>query len=247
MTVVHINQPRFLPALNYFQRMLIADVFVYLDTVQFQRHDWENRNKIKALNKAGWSWLSVPVIAPKGTRITEAIIDDSTDWRTKMCKTVQMNYARAYKFKDYYPQFESIIQMRVKEQPLVMLNYALIEMFREAWNLNRCRYVYASDLGCRGTKENLLLDICKKLDARVYLSGLEGRNYNTPERWENAGIRLAYHDYKYPRYKQVHAPNRGAFQAWMSALDLLLNCGKDGREVLDVGLFEHHTAVRIYT
>ena len=229
--IVHFNQPRLLPALNYFQRMLLADIFVYRDDVQFQSKDWENRNKIK-VGKGQWAWLTVPIQKhDKGTRITEVLIDDTTDWRAKACKSVKLAYARADHFKKFFPQFEMIMLAGWQDQPLVTLNYALIDMFREAWSLNKCSFVLASELDCKGQTDTILLRMCQKLGATTYLSGAEGRNYNDPERWAKAGIDLQYHDYTYPQYRQQH----GYFMQWMCALDLLLNCGSDrGREILEI-------------
>ena len=227
--IVHFNQPRFLPALNYFQRMLLVDIFVYRDDVQYQSKDWENRNKIK-VGQGQWAWLTVPIQkSEKGTRITDALIDDSMDWRSKMCKSVYLAYKRADHFKTFFPQFEALILAGWKDQPLVTLNYALIDMFREAWRLDKCSFVLASELGCEGNTDTILLRMCEKLGAKTYLSGAEGRNYNVPERWAKAGIDLRYHDYQPVHYRQQH----NYFMQWMCALDLLLNCGRDrGREVL---------------
>ena len=218
--------------------MLIADIFVYRDDVQYQAKDWENRNKIR-VSKSEWAWLSVPIQAhPKGTRITDALIDDMRDWRTKMCKSVQLSYARSDHFKTWFPRFEEIIRQGWKDQPLVTLNYALIDMFREAWSLNRCKFVLASDLGCTGNTDIILLRMCQKLGATDYLSGAEGRNYNDPARWAKAGINLHYHDYVYPKYRQQFG--NFYFMQWMCALDLLLNRGADeGREILEVGSLDY--------
>lgn len=215
-----------MPALNYLQRMLLADVFVYRDDVQFQPKDWESRNRIKTAQ--GAMWISVPVMAcPVGTPITEARINKYGRWRDKMLMAIQCAYGRARFYRQYYPQLAEII--RGDFDRLVDLNYATIDFFRAAWGLDQCKFVMASELGCSGDTDEILIAMCKKLGANVYLSGTEGRNYNRPHRWAEAGIRLTYHDYVYPVYKQLH----GDFMPWMSALDLLMNCGLEGRRYLD--------------
>ena len=57
--IVAIHQPQYLPWLGYFDKMLKADVFCYLDTVQYKKNEWQNRNRIKTA--MGWQWLTVPV------------------------------------------------------------------------------------------------------------------------------------------------------------------------------------------
>ena len=62
MTRVAIMQPTYLPWCGYFGLMHAVDVFVLLDSVQFARRSWQQRNQIKGVN--GAQWLSVPVAAP---------------------------------------------------------------------------------------------------------------------------------------------------------------------------------------
>jgi hypothetical protein len=224
--IVHINQFRFMPALNYFQRMMIADAFIYRDDVQFQPKCWENRNKIKT--KSGWQWLTVPVKnCPIGTNITEAKIDNALPWARKTLSAIRCNYARAPYFRRWFPEIEAILSDRTIH--LADLNWWLIEMFTGAWGIE-CRFVMASELRCQGDTDAILIAMLQKLGADTYLSGSEGRNYNRPEEWEKAGIALTYHDYEPVEYPQQF----GEFIPWMSALDLLMNCGADGRRYLEL-------------
>ena len=48
-TVV-VLQPGYLPWLGFFDQLRRADVFVYYDDVQFDKHGWRNRNRIKTAN-----------------------------------------------------------------------------------------------------------------------------------------------------------------------------------------------------
>ena len=57
--IVSIHQPQYLPWLGYFDKIDRADVFVLLDTVQYKKNEWQNRNRIKTAR--GAQWLTVPV------------------------------------------------------------------------------------------------------------------------------------------------------------------------------------------
>ena len=76
MTTVAILQPGFLPWLGFFNQMLRCDVFVYYDDVQFDKHGWRNRNRIKA--PSGPLWVTIPVLhsGKQGQRIIDAEIDN---------------------------------------------------------------------------------------------------------------------------------------------------------------------------
>ena len=43
-----VLQPGYLPWLGFFDQMRRSDVFVYYDDVQFDKHGWRNRNRIKS-------------------------------------------------------------------------------------------------------------------------------------------------------------------------------------------------------
>src|SRR5256885_17176030 len=60
-----IHQPQYLPWLGYLAKWAAADAFVFLDTVQYEKNGWQNRNRIKTA--AGPRWVTVPVHARLGT------------------------------------------------------------------------------------------------------------------------------------------------------------------------------------
>ena len=56
---VAIHQPNFLPWPGFFHKWQCADVFVALDTVQFEKNEFQNRNRIKTAH--GVRWITMPV------------------------------------------------------------------------------------------------------------------------------------------------------------------------------------------
>ena len=60
MTTVAIMQPTYLPWSGYFGLIESVDIFVILDTVQFAKRSWQQRNSIKTPN--GNIFLTVPDI-----------------------------------------------------------------------------------------------------------------------------------------------------------------------------------------
>jgi hypothetical protein len=57
------HQPHFFPSMQYLAKMMEADVFVFLDTVDFGYSNWQNRNKW------GDGWITIPVIADQTERL----------------------------------------------------------------------------------------------------------------------------------------------------------------------------------
>ena len=90
---VAILQPGYLPWLGFFDQMQQADVFVYLDDVQFDKHGWRNRNRIKTPNGQA-SWLTVPIRhRGKGKPlINEIEIDEQSRWGRKHIETLAVDF-----------------------------------------------------------------------------------------------------------------------------------------------------------
>src|SRR2546422_6018488 len=58
-TTLFRSQPQYLPWLGFFDKMDRVDRFVLLDSVQYKKNEWQNRNRIRTAT--GWQWLTVPV------------------------------------------------------------------------------------------------------------------------------------------------------------------------------------------
>ena len=97
MTVCVVTQPRFFPGLHYLHRMMLADVFVILDTVQYSPRHEENRTRVKAAQ--GPHWLTVPVRqAGREQRILDTRVDSTQPWRRKIGHTLAALYSRAARY-----------------------------------------------------------------------------------------------------------------------------------------------------
>ena len=81
MKKIAIMQPTYLPWSGYFGLMQYVDIFVFLDSVQFERRSWQQRNKIKTRN--GEKIISIPVLS-KGKRdqkIKDVIISEQSNFQ----------------------------------------------------------------------------------------------------------------------------------------------------------------------
>src|SRR5271170_3619491 len=96
--IVSAHQSHFLPWLGYFDKIRRADLFVVVDHVQFERGDFQNRNRI--LTRSGVQWLTLPVRQrSRSERILEKEIDDrlvgGVSWGEKIARTLHHAYGRA--------------------------------------------------------------------------------------------------------------------------------------------------------
>ncbi len=228
MTTVAVLQPGYLPWLGFFDQMRRADVFVYYDDVQFDKHGWRNRNRIKTQD--GPLWLTVPVRHgglgfPK---ILDVEIDHKTPWARKHIASIRQAYARAPHVERYVPALEELLHCRWER--LVDLDIACASLIAGWLGLSR-RIERSSVLGITGERSERLVNICRHFDASTYLSGDSAEAYLDIPLFEARGIAVEWQRYSHPTYAQLH----GAFVPFMSTLDLVLNCGDESASIASGG------------
>lgn len=221
---VTIHQPEHLPWLGFFHKMAECDVYVLLDSVQFTKNNYQNRNRLIDPNGTVF-WSSVPVrmAGHTGKRIADMEFDNTQPWQRKTWARIVSAYCRHPYFSALAPELEAIY---MGSHPLLIdLNLALIEFFRRQLGIH-VPMVRSSTLEVTGNRSALLLSICQNLGADTYLSGPSGREYLDTPLFEAGGVALEYHAFKHPTYV---AP---IFQPYLSTLDLLFNHGPASRGIL---------------
>ncbi|MGE5280058.1 MAG: WbqC family protein [Deltaproteobacteria bacterium] len=217
------HQPQYIPWLGFFDKMARADVFVFLDTVQYKHREFQNRNKIRT--KDGVQWLTVPVHYKQGIALRDVRIDNGRDWRAQHLKSLKAWYGRAPFFDAEIGFFESLYALGWER--LMDLNVATIRFFCERFGI-ATRTVLESELGTSGAKTQRLVDIGRALGAATYLSGAGGRAYLEEGLFRAAGQRVVYQEFAHPRYAQLFAERDEDFVPCLSAVDLLFNEGPGG-------------------
>lgn len=190
---VAIHQPEHMPWGGFFNKMNKSNVFVILDTVQFSKNNWQNRNRF-VCNKGNMFWLTVP-IKLKGHLKKEfreiEIVDNH--WKKKYLNSLKMNYSKAPYFSLYWPEIERIFSCNYCK--LIDLNMHLIDYFRDILSITN-KLIYSSSLQVKGNKSSFLLDICKKLNATSYISGEGGKTYLDISLFKNEGIELIFNTFQ---------------------------------------------------
>src|SRR5438445_9397303 len=105
---VAIHQPEFLPWLGFIDKIRQCEVFVLLDCVQFEKHDFQNRNRVRTAT--GSAWLTVPVLTRgRSTQpIHDVAIRADDPWTRKHLQTVSLSYRAAPFFARYFRELEAL-------------------------------------------------------------------------------------------------------------------------------------------
>lgn len=213
---IAIHQPNYVPWLGYFYKIHMADYFVFLDDAQFSNTGLHNYHFLKSRN--GPMRMRIPVIQTMGNKINEVRINNDLDWREKHFNLIKEYYGQADYFEEVFPDFKYLIS--INHRLLVDLNISIIKYICKKLGIET-RFINSSDLNISSGKEEKIIDICKKLEGEVYLSGTGARAYQNEESFNRNGIRLKYLEYKVLQYKQQYQD----FQSNVSVLDYLANCG----------------------
>jgi hypothetical protein len=216
--ILSVHQPQYLPWIGYFDKIRKSDAFVFLDNVQYKKREFQNRNKIRT--KDGWLWLTVPVITKDRyyQKIGEVEINNETCWTAEHWKSIEHNYAKAKFFHEYRDVFEAVFLR--KWERLSDINIHITKILLEIFNI-KTPVQFESDLNIDATSTQRIIDLCKRLNADVYLSGAGGKAYMEEDLFVQNHIRLEYQEFTHPTYPQTFP----GFEPYLSIIDYLFNCG----------------------
>ena len=231
---VAIHQPQYLPWLGYLDKLDSADVFIVLETVQFKKHEWQNRNRIRT--KDGWQWLTVPIVDRFPERIDRVEINARTDWQRKHCQALRLHYGSAPYWDPVGPELTALLQKPWTR--LCDLNLAVLNLLCRQLGITTPRRL-ASTMEAREERTERLVDLCRAVGGTVYLAGQGAAGpkdkdeapYMDFGRFSQAGIQVQVQDYQHPTYLQRYTP----FVSHLAVVDLLFNCGPESLEVLRSG------------
>lgn len=222
MNVV-ILQPSYIPWRGYFDQIRRADLFIFYDDVQYDKHGWRNRNRIKT--HQGSQWLTIPVhtqgVVIEHTPINEVRIAWQQPWNQRHWRAIREAYSKAPFFRDYAPWLEEVYERR----PERLVDFTIPLTIEIANKLGICdtRFARSSEFNATGQKTERLIQILTQVGATHYISGPSARSYLDESQFQEAGITLEYMEYNYPEYPQRHPP----FDPQVSILDLLFMTGPE--------------------
>jgi hypothetical protein len=216
-----ILQPSYIPWRGYFDQINRADIFIFYDDVQYDKHGWRNRNQIKT--DQGRQWLTIPVhshgVVEKSIPINQVRIDWSKPWNESHWKALSFAYGRTPFFRNYASLLETFYQRH--DTFLADFTIDLTVALAGELGIRRPRFMRSSEISAAGQKTERLVQILKQLGATHYISGPSAKDYIENDKLASAGITLEYIDYNYPEYPQLHTP----FDPNLSILDLLFMTG----------------------
>jgi len=202
-----IHQPDFMPWFGFFNKVAKSDILVVLDHVCNNPRNanlWTRR--VKMLINGEPRWVSLPLNKDVkdgkiGIPLNEMTINIDEKIRiNKTLKTIKM----AYSSSPYYDLYISlIIDFFNDEEPLIFKrNMDFISKVIRILSIDT-KIIYSSSLNCESNKNDLLIEILKKIGADIYLCGQGSSGYQDDSKFFKNGIKVEYNKFTHPIYKQI--------------------------------------------
>ena len=222
LVVVAIHQPGFLPWPGYFHKINYADHFVWLDHVNISSQNYIARVPIDSFSGSKYLRLPLKKHSHKASINTIEVAHDN--WKDSHFG--QLSFYRKAPFFDLIINLIKQWYASINSSYIHQINWTL---FQEILNLLKIekRVDFSSSMELNSNKQSLVIDITKKFNGTVYLSGTQAAVYQSETCFNENGIKLVYqkfYDYQqlFP-YQQVNANFHNGF----SILDLLFYHGPE--------------------
>jgi hypothetical protein len=224
---ISFNQPAFIPWGGLFARLIRSDLMVLLDeTVLARGFTYVNRNRLKG--PEGEIWLTVP-LRRKGRgaqRIRDLEIHEKAKWAHKFLLTLRHYYGCSVQYSVTFPAVEEAVI--TSGESFLALACGLLKVIREGFGIKQ-DMVLQSSLAVTGKGTSLLVSIAEKLGADEVVLPYGAEKAVDSTLFAKKGIKVFFLRYLPVPYPQFW----GEFRANLSALDLLLCAGREGRRVIE--------------
>ncbi len=217
---IAIMQPYLFPYIGYFQLIAAVDEFIVLDTVQFIRLGWMQRNRIKVDGADRLFGLPIRK-APHTTPILD--IEFAGNAKAESQKIIA-TLTRAYRSAPYWPQLEALaVPLLEAVQPgesFAAFTLASLNATCGALGLHT-PILSASCLAPRRSPDaqTYVIDICQERGATQYINSIGGVALYKVAAFAGRGLELRFLRPRNTPYLQTV----GDFIPDLSVLDLIAN------------------------
>ena len=203
--MIVVSQPRYLPALTYLQRLHFAGTFVMLDNVQRQKRGFENRNRV--LVDGETRWLTIPSSSSSREIIRNTTID-GVDWVVEHKEKLEQYYTSAPFFNlEYIEAYYKGLEEKIVEYnfdfsaSMIHLINNICSLLGFSPTIIRATDLDSSEVEAAYGPEKIF-EIAKALKAKIYVSGLNGREYGIKDSFAKSNIEVKFHEDQPAKYTQ---------------------------------------------
>lgn len=184
MKKIAIMQPYFFPYIGYFELINKVDEFVFLTDVQYVKRSWITRNKIKSHNKE-FDLIKIDIKKhSQKTNINQIEILDNK-WKELFFNKILHTYGKK---SLSHPLMNFIEKLEHKLLKDFLCNS--IMWISKYLNLN-VNFIESENLS-KKTKQDKIIEICKKCNCETYVNAFNGKNLYSTEEFKKNSINLEF-------------------------------------------------------
>ncbi len=224
-------QPYFFPYLGYFALIKHSDRFVVLDTVQFIKQGWIERNRIIKPG-GGWQYIQVPLVKHHhDTLIKDVKIKDNELWRKRICN--QLDHYR--KGAPYYKIVIELLKNALvfETDSISSLNTHILDQISDYLGIHFNGTALSSMDGVIdrvNAPDEWALKVCKTIGAKTYINLPGGISFFDRNKYTRSSIELQFIKVNIKPYNQGKIP----FEDSLSIIDVMMfNTASEIRGMLD--------------
>ena len=191
---IAISQSNYIPWLGFFELASQCDTFVFLESVQYTKNDWRNRNKIRLSGKS--HWLTIPVQTSNSLKlaINEVNIADHR-WMEKHLTSIKHAYNRANEKRNLDVILSTIFTPELQRiTKLSEINIFILQKFFMLLEINPKLLIYGDK--DHFSKQERVLHICQENKATDYLTSSKGKSYLDEDVFLNSLINIELISYQ---------------------------------------------------
>jgi hypothetical protein len=196
MVTCAIHQPNFFPWAGYFDKIRKADIFIFLDGVDYPKSgsgsgSWCNR--VKLLSAGSPAWFGLPIERATGPQLIRDVRFNNKEFNLKkLLKSLEHNYKKYPGYQKYFELIYSLINYQSNN--LAEYNINAIIGISNFFNLNT-KFIRQSELNYSKSSTELLIELIQEVQADTYICGNGCSGYQDDKMFEGNGIILQYQNY----------------------------------------------------
>lgn len=220
---IGISQSNYIPWLGFFELVSKCDSFVFLESVQYSKNDWRNRNLIR-INETP-HWLTIPVRTSNSLslKVNEVNVVDHK-WREKHLASISHAYSSQNSKRNLTDFLTEVFSVELIElRKLSEINIHILQKILSILEINVKTVVYGQ--ADNFSKQERIIYICKNMKASEYITSLKGKSYLVEEDFLNFDLDIGLVTYE--KSKKFLSTHNKSSHLNYSIIDTIANIGID--------------------
>lgn len=222
---INIIQPSFAPWIGFFEQIKNSDIHCFLINVNYSLTTNFKRTKLYEFNLNNYFWFNGFIgKMSQNNKLYEFKISDYKNNINQLIKYFEFNKK---KFKYYKDILEILNKIKIRDFKYIYeINIFLIKEICNYFDYKK-KFVVLNDNDTINDKNDFLISVVKKYNADKYISGHGFLKYGNLDKFCTNNIEV-----KIMKYKNLDYSKNGLFIPYLSILDLIGKCGKEGEKFL---------------